>query len=132
MGALSGRVNDCSISDIPSSSATSPYINQVRSSSDDCILRTVRFRGGKVCRHTLEHNRESVKLFKCSRLTDDILPRVPAASLDSKASVGMHGLRLEPYMAHHRYTALDHSLNYILMSVHALELDSVCAGDHQD
>jgi hypothetical protein len=30
---------------------------------------------GEVCRHALEHNRESAKLFKSSRLTDDILPR---------------------------------------------------------
>src|SRR5712692_3624066 len=54
------------------------------------------------------------------------------SSTIAKAPVGMHGLRLQPEMAHHRYTALDHSLNYIFMSVHALELDGVCAGDHQD
>src|SRR5882762_7715258 len=29
---------------------------------------------GEVCRHALEHNRESAKLFQSSRLTDDICP----------------------------------------------------------
>src|ERR1700693_5072542 len=37
--------------------------------------------------------------------------RVVASTLDSKASVGVNGLRLEAEMAHDRYPALSHSLN---------------------
>src|SRR5260221_1067593 len=86
---------------------------------------------GKVRWHALEHDRKRPKFLESGRLPGDISRRVAASALYAKASIGANGLRLQPGMAHHRDAALDPSLNYILMSVHALELNCVCAGNHQ-
>src|SRR6266853_1914563 len=82
--------------------------------------------------NALQHHRESTELFESGCLADDIPCRVVASTLDSKAPVGVNGLRLETQMTHDRYPTLSQSLNHILMPVYTLKLYCMCAGGHDD